>query len=271
MTISQQPPNSVYVLAQQQCTYNNHNTQNNGGQNSSCGVPQQPTMSFGNPGGGQQQAICPPAPYKRCKNQNYRHTHGSGVDDTHTSAMCGKPGLMLNPNASRTNIMGRLVAGMHKTILPSACGHTPPNPCSQQQQLPQQHPPIAYYPPGGMIWQQPTPPVQFVGTLLSRGTYRQQTTMAMPIYQPGQGMMINVGQYPPSTGNLPMMQMGQQPTAVPMMRTIMHPAKNPTSCLGTFDEQEQVAINLSLQLIQIVAQPHPQLCPCSLHPPKNNQ
>jgi hypothetical protein len=39
-------------------------------------------------------------------------------------------------------------------------------------------------------------------------TYRQQTTMAMPIYQLGQGMIMNVGQYPPSAGNVLMMQMG---------------------------------------------------------------
>jgi hypothetical protein len=32
--------------------------------------------------------------------------------------------------------------------------------------------------------------------------------MAMPVYQPGQGMMINVRQYPQSTRNVPMMQMG---------------------------------------------------------------
>jgi hypothetical protein len=40
------------------------------------------------------------------------------------------------------------------------------------------------------------------------GTYHQQMTMAMPVYQPGQGMMMNVGQYPQGARNMPMMQMG---------------------------------------------------------------
>jgi hypothetical protein len=45
---------------------------------------------------------------------------------------------MHNPNATRANIMGGSVAGMHKTILPLASGPTPPNRCTQQQQRPQQ-------------------------------------------------------------------------------------------------------------------------------------
>jgi hypothetical protein len=48
-------------------------------------------------------------------------------------------------------------------------------------------------------------------------TYRQQTTMAMPVCQPGQGMMMNVGQYPQGAGKMLMMQMGQQPIAAPML------------------------------------------------------
>jgi hypothetical protein len=55
---------------------------------------------------------------------------------------------MHNPNATRTNIMGGSVTGMHTTILPSTSGCTPPNHCTQQQQHPQQCPPNAYYPPG---------------------------------------------------------------------------------------------------------------------------
>ncbi len=64
MAVGQQPPSSIYILAQQQHTFNNHNKCNGGSQNSGRGVPQQPTMSFGNPGAGQQQALCPPTPYK---------------------------------------------------------------------------------------------------------------------------------------------------------------------------------------------------------------
>jgi hypothetical protein len=86
--------------------------------------------------------------------------------------------------------MGGSVAGMHKTIMPLTCGHTPPNHCPQQQQLLQQHRPIANYPPGGTAWQQPTPPAQFNRMPPASSTYRQQTTMAMPVYHPGQGMMI---------------------------------------------------------------------------------
>jgi hypothetical protein len=50
-------------------------------------------------------------------------------------------------------------------------------------------------------------------------------TIVMPVYQPGQGMMMNVGQYPPSAGNVPLMQMGQhqQPKVVPMMMNYYAP------------------------------------------------
>jgi hypothetical protein len=41
------------------------------------------------------------------------------------------------------------------------------------------------------------------------GTYCQQTTMAMLVYQLIQGMMMNVCQYPQSARNVLMMQMGQ--------------------------------------------------------------
>ncbi len=215
MAIGQQPPCSLYAPTQQQCKFINHNKRNGGSQNSGHGVPQQSTMSYGNPGGSQQQALHPPTPYKCWEDWNYCHTYGSDVDDTHTSAMCGKPGPMHNPNAGRANIMGGLVAEMHKTILPSAFGHTSPNCC------PQQRPPLAYSLPGGTAWQQPTPPVQFGRMPLASGIYLLQTTMSMWVYQPDQGMMMNVGQYPPSARNMPMMLMGQQPMAAPMMMNLL--------------------------------------------------
>ncbi len=68
MAVSQQPPSSVYAPAQQKRMFNNRNKCIGGGQNSGRGVPQQPTMSFGNPGGGQQQVLCPPTPYKHWEN-----------------------------------------------------------------------------------------------------------------------------------------------------------------------------------------------------------
>jgi hypothetical protein len=148
--------------------------------------------------------------------------------------MCGKPGPMHNPNATDANIMGGSVAGMHKTILPLTSGCTPPNCCPQQQQCPQQCLPNAYYPPGGMAWQQPTPPAQYGGMPQANGTYRQQTTMAMTVYQPGQGMMMNVGQYPQDARNMLMMQMGRQPTATPMLMNHYAPNQQPNQMPGYF-------------------------------------
>jgi hypothetical protein len=128
MNVGQQPPSSGYAPTQQQRTFTNHNKRNVDGQGKGCGFPQQPTMNYGGTGGGQQQNICPPPnPYKRWENWNYCSSHGGDIDDNHTSATCGKPGPMHNPNASRANIMGVSVAGMHKTILPSTSGCTPLN------------------------------------------------------------------------------------------------------------------------------------------------
>jgi hypothetical protein len=100
--------------------------------------------------------------------------------------------------------------------LPSTSGCTPPNRCPQQQQHPQQCLPNSYYPLGGTAWQQPIPPAQYGRMPQAKGTYHQQMTMATPVYQPSQGMMMNVGQYPQGAGNMPMMQMGQQPMAAPI-------------------------------------------------------
>jgi hypothetical protein len=65
-------------------------------------------------------------------------------------------------------------------------------------------------------------------------TYHQQMTMAMLVYQPGQGMMMNVGQYPQSIINLLMMQMGQQPMAAPMLMSHYAPNQQPNQQLGYF-------------------------------------
>jgi hypothetical protein len=140
---------------------------------------------------------------------------------------------MHNPNATRANIIGRSVARMHKTILPSTSGYTPPNHCPQQQQRPQQRPSNAYYPPGGTAWQQPTPPAQY-GRKPQASTYLQQTPMTMPVYYPGQGIMMNVRQYPQGACNTPMMQMGQQPTAAPMLMNHYAPTEQPTQMPGYF-------------------------------------
>ncbi len=65
----------------------------------------------------------------------------------------------------------------------------------------------------------------------TNNTYLQQRTMAMPLYQPGQGMMMNVGQYPEGVG---MMQMGQQPMAVPMVMNHYAPNQLPNQMPGYF-------------------------------------
>jgi hypothetical protein len=68
----------------------------------------------------------------------------------------------------------------------------------------------------------------------ANGTYRQQMTMVMLVYQPGQGMMMNVGQYPQGTRNMPMMQMGQQPMVVPMLMNHYAPNQQPNQIPGYF-------------------------------------
>jgi hypothetical protein len=194
------------------------------------------TMNYGSTGGGQKQNIRPPPnPYKQWGNWNYCHSYSGDVEDNHTSATCGKPGPMHNPSASRTNIMGGSVAGMHKTILPLTSSRTPPNHHPQQQQHPQQRLPNAYYPPVGMAWQQPTPPAQYGGRMpQANSIYCQQTTMAMPVYQPSQGMMMNVRQYPQGAKNMPMMQMGQQPMAAPMLMNYYAHNQQPNQMPGYF-------------------------------------
>ncbi len=67
--------------------------------------------------------------------------------------------------------------------------------------------------------------------------------MAMPVYQPGQGMMMNVGQYLQGAENMPMMQMGQQPTAAPMLMNHCAPNQQPNQMPGYSDEQGEIAVN----------------------------
>ncbi len=133
MAVSQQPPPTIYAPTQQQhmsnyCHGRCDGGGNNGGSGSGNGggsFPQQPTWFGGNRAGAQQPPRHP-TPYKYWENRNYCHTHGGNVDDAHMSATCGNRGLTHNPNASHANIMGGSIAGMHKTILPLARGHTPP-------------------------------------------------------------------------------------------------------------------------------------------------
>jgi hypothetical protein len=137
MNVGQQLPSSGYIPAQQQCMFTNHDKCNRGGQGNGRCFPQQPTINYGGTGGGQQQNIHSPNPYKRRDNWNYCHSHDGDVDNNHISVMCGKSDPMHNPNTGHTNIMGRSVTGMHKTILSSLSGRTPPNCHPQHQQHPQ--------------------------------------------------------------------------------------------------------------------------------------
>ncbi len=63
---------------------------------------------------------------------------------------------------------------------------------------------------------------------------KRPTAMAMLVYQPSQGMMMNVGQYPQSAGNMPMMQMAQQPTTAPMLMNHYAPKQQPNQIPGYF-------------------------------------
>ena len=148
MAVNQQPPPTIYAPPQQQQLNKRRDRRNGGygGGNGGGSFPQQPTW-FGGNGAGAQQPARPPTPYKRWENWNYCHTHGGDIDDTHTSTLCNKRSPTHNPNATRANMMGGSIPGMHKTILPLVCGRTPPPPSHpQQQQRPQQRPPVSYYP-----------------------------------------------------------------------------------------------------------------------------
>jgi hypothetical protein len=147
MAVRQQqpPPNNIYYAPQQQQHCHNNSRNNCGGRGgggfngNGGGYPQQPTLHQGQQNGGCE--FVRPTPNKWYENWNYCHTHGGDVKDGHTSATCNRRGPVHNPNATRANMMGGLPVGMHKTILPSASGRTPPPHCQQQQQ---QRPPISY-------------------------------------------------------------------------------------------------------------------------------
>jgi hypothetical protein len=208
MAVNQQPPPTIYAPPQQQ-QFNKRRDRRNGGSGGGNGggsFPQQPTW-FGGNGAGAQQPARPPTPYKRWENRNYCHTHGGDIDDTHTSMTCGNHGPTHNPNATRANIMGRSVGGMHKTILPLACGRTPPPRRPQQQQHPQQRPPVSYYPVQGT----------------TQPTYRARATMPMSAQQ---GMVNFVGQQYPAPANAQMMQQPAQ-QAMPMMAPYYAPTQQP--------------------------------------------
>ena len=134
MAVGQQPTPNIYAPAQQQHTFNNSRDRHNGGGHNNSGgggngggTFQQPAW-FGGNGSSTQQPTRPPTPYKRWENWNYCHIHGGDIDDTHRSALCGNRGPTHKQNTTRANMMDGSIAGMHKTILPSACGLVLPSP-----------------------------------------------------------------------------------------------------------------------------------------------
>jgi hypothetical protein len=68
--------------------------------------------------------------------------------------------------------------------------------------------------------------VHFGGMSPAGGSYRQRTTMAIPVHQPSQAMMNFVGQYPPGIGTTPIMQLPNQ-QASPMMTPYYTPNQQP--------------------------------------------
>jgi hypothetical protein len=141
MALGQQSPPGIYTLQQQQCAAAVCcvNLQMAAEKNPASMVYQQPR---GFPGG--QQLLQPPTPFKMFENWNYSHMHGRDVNNTHTGMRFHHPGPSHNPNGTRTNMMGDNMAGLHRTILPSASGCFPP-----AQRQPQA--------PAPTIWQQPPP------------------------------------------------------------------------------------------------------------------
>ena len=138
-----------------------------------------------------------------------------GIQGQHTPAR--------NPYA---NTMGRSAVGMHKTILPLMSGHIAPNHHPQQQQPSQQHLSIAHYQALGAAWRQAPPPVHFGRMPPAGGSYRQQTTMVIPVHQPNQSMINFDDQYHPSAGTTPMMRQPQQ-QAMPTMAPYHAPNLQP--------------------------------------------
>jgi hypothetical protein len=105
---------------------------------------QQPTMV--------ECHLQPFTPFKKFNNWNYCSTHGGDIHHTHTSGTCCHPSPLHNLSATRTNTMGGLTAGLHKTVLPSIVGHATP-PLRQQGA------------PARAMWQQPPPPMNITSLM----------------------------------------------------------------------------------------------------------
>jgi hypothetical protein len=153
MALQQQSTPTNHAAHQQRGASNNwHRLAQCNGNGISGGGYQQPV--YPQPGASGQRPDYTPTPYKCFKNWNYCHTHGGNIDNGHTNRRCAKLGLAHNQNATRTNVMNGLPAGLHKTTLslPLASGCTPHIPCQQRAPTP-------------ASWQQPPPPVNFTNMM----------------------------------------------------------------------------------------------------------
>ena len=143
---------------------------------------------------------------------------------------------MHNQTSTCANMMGKLVAGVHKSILPSAAGHTalPITHCPQQQQPAYHWLSIAH-----MLTQGPAPPPAYYTRMPpARGAYDlQRTNMAFPAQALVQ--VINfVGKYPPGVGIVPMMPQSTQ-KASQMMTPYFAPNQQPYQAQYQANQQQQ--------------------------------
>jgi hypothetical protein len=159
----QQPPPPTFAPQQQQrgcCGLSCCNTSSGAGRGYPAPPYQQPTTA--------ERHLHPFTPFKRFDNWNYGSTHGGDIHHTHTSGTCRHPGPSHNPSATRTNTLGGLTVGLHKTILPSIAGRAPP-PLRQQRA------------PATAMWQQPPLPVN--NTYLMAAMHLTMPMMPLVPYQ----------------------------------------------------------------------------------------
>ena len=180
MAVRQKPPSNIYQptsnsyapAQQQRMTYSRGGRGRGRGGSGLSGGNQQPTW-YGFGGAGAQQGQRAPTLFKRYENWNYSLLHRGNVNDTHTSNTCPKPRPMHSRYGTRANMMGGSVAGMHKSIMPSAAGRTGP-PTTRPPQKQQPIYPLFHPPPSHMSAQGPTPPpAYYTGMPPTGGAHRQ--------------------------------------------------------------------------------------------------
>jgi hypothetical protein len=182
MVLGQQPLSGIYTLQQQQPGCRSASRRpSTGGRRYPAPTPYQQPKGFS----GGQHPLQPPTPFKTFENWNYCQMHGGDFNNTHTGMLCRNPGPSHNPNATRTNTMGGLTAGLHRTILPSASGSVPPAPHQQCT-------------PAPTMWQQPPPLMNFTLVMVA-----MRLMMPMTPYQAINYISQQFGPPPPQFGPPP--------------------------------------------------------------------